>query len=160
MPRVLPEALPAAGLEPVTLEAEEVLTLGEGQAFTGDGVGDGPFVPGDGFGPGGGGAGGEAGDGGEEGPPWLRSAVLRQLQAQIDRDPYPAAAELMGWSGTVRVGFTILTDGSVADVRVLASSGHGVLDRAALAAVRKAAPYPRPPVDQPVVVPVVWYLPP
>lgn len=162
VPRALPDTLPAAELEPVALEQEEVLPLGGGPTFTGDGVGEGPFVPGGGFGGGrGAGAGGEgAGDAGEEGPPWLRSAVLRQLQEQIDRDPYPAAAELMGWSGTVRVGFTILTDGSVADLRVLVSSGHGVLDRAALAAVRKAAPFPRPPVDQPVIVPVVWYLPP
>lgn len=162
VPRALPEALPAAELAPVALEAEEVLAPGEGPSFTGDGVGDGPFVPGGGFGAGrGGAAGGEAADGeGEEGPPWLRSAVLRQLQRQIERDPYPPAAELMGWSGTVRVGFTVLTDGSVADLRVVVSSGHGVLDRAALAVIRKAAPYPRPPVDQPVIVAVVWYLPP
>ncbi|WP_237758202.1 energy transducer TonB [Anaeromyxobacter sp. PSR-1] len=145
------------------MEAEEVLPLGGEPSFAGDGVGDGPFVPGGGSGGGRGGrAGGEGADGdaGDAGPPWLRQAVLRQVQQQIDRDPYPPAAELMGWSGTVRVGFTILTDGSVADLRVVESSGHGVLDRAALAAVRKAAPYPRPPVDQPVIFPVVWYLPP
>ena len=38
-------------------------------------------------------------------------------------------------------GISILADGTLEEVRVLKSSGHKALDRAALATVRQAAPY-------------------
>jgi periplasmic protein TonB len=94
-----------------------------------------------------------------EGPPWLRFLVLREIQEQIDREPYPRMAELMGWSGVVRVRFVVRRDGSVRDLRVVQSSGHHVLDRAAVEAVRRAAPFRPPPGDEAVTVPIRYYLP-
>jgi periplasmic protein TonB len=65
----------------------------------------------------------------------LRSAIESALR-------YPESARMAGISGRARVAFTYL-DGSVSDVRIVVSSGVGLLDRAALAAVRDAV-YPKP----------------
>jgi protein TonB len=50
-----------------------------------------------------------------------------------------------GMSGRTRVAFTY-RDGTVSDVRLVVSSGIGLLDRAALAAVRDAV-YPNAPAE-------------
>lgn len=52
------------------------------------------------------------------------------------RPDYPRAARLKGWEGLVLVDAEVGADGTVGDVRLKASSGHAVLDRSALAAVR------------------------
>jgi protein TonB len=88
---------------------------------------------------------------------WLEShrhAILVQVQQHIDRSPYPEIALLRRWEGLVRVAFVLREDGSVANARVAASSGRAILDRAALEAVREAAPYPRPPRELAMVVPI------
>jgi protein TonB len=71
---------------------------------------------------------------------------------------YPAVARKMGWEGKVVVAFLVLSDGSVRDVRVVQGSGHPALDRGAVEAVRKAAPFPRPPAEAEVITPVVYRL--
>ena len=58
--------------------------------------------------------------------------------------PYPALAAAMGWTGVVRVAFTIRTDGTVTDLRVVKTSGRKVLDECALEDVRASAPFPPP----------------
>jgi protein TonB len=65
----------------------------------------------------------------------LRAAIEAALR-------YPESARMAGMSGRARVAFTY-RDGSVSDVQLVVSSGIGLLDRAALAAVRDAA-YPKP----------------
>ncbi|WP_305043472.1 energy transducer TonB [Geoalkalibacter sp.] len=57
---------------------------------------------------------------------------------------YPSAARQLGQQGSVLVRARILPDGSLAEIEVVASSGHRHLDRAALAAVRNAAPLRAP----------------
>lgn len=49
---------------------------------------------------------------------------------------YPASAQRLGIQGRARVAMTIDPRGSVVDVQLLASSGHGVLDDAALSSAR------------------------
>ena len=71
---------------------------------------------------------------------------------------YPAVARKMGWEGKVVVAFLVLSDGSVRDVRVVQGSGHSALDRGAVEAVRKAAPFPRPPAEAEIITPVVYRL--
>ncbi|WP_206951071.1 TonB family protein [Trinickia acidisoli] len=66
----------------------------------------------------------------------LRAAIQAALH-------YPEAARMAGMDGRARVAF-VYRDGAVSDVRLVLSSGVGMLDRAALAAVRNAA-YPQPP---------------
>lgn len=67
----------------------------------------------------------------------MRAAIQAALH-------YPESARMAGMAGRTRVGFRY-RDGSVSDVTLITSSGSGMLDRAALAAVRDAAyPIPEP----------------
>jgi protein TonB len=71
--------------------------------------------------------------------PSFEGALRAAIQAALH---YPESARMAGMSGRTRVGFQY-RDGVVSDVRVVVSSGMGLLDRAAVAAVRDAA-YPKP----------------
>jgi len=50
--------------------------------------------------------------------------------------PYPQMARKRGLQGVVVLEVLVDTDGSAADLRVLSSSGHPILDRTAVAAVK------------------------
>ena len=67
--------------------------------------------------------------------------ISNHLAPYIKRS-YSRRANQRGWQGSVTVAFRITLDGQVADIRVEKSSGYDELDECALAAVRKAAPYP------------------
>ena len=54
---------------------------------------------------------------------------------------YPAEARAKGLAGTLRLRVTIAADGTLQDVQLLQTSGHAVLDAAAVRIVRLAAPY-------------------
>lgn len=71
---------------------------------------------------------------------------------------YPAIARKMGWSGRVMVSFVLQTDGGVRDVRVREGCGHEVLDRSAVEAVRRCAPYPPPPAEAELLLPITYRL--
>lgn len=58
---------------------------------------------------------------------------------------YPHAARKRQVQGRAVVRFVISADGSVTDVTLLKSSRYGILDQAALAAVKDAGPFPNPP---------------
>lgn len=58
---------------------------------------------------------------------------------------YPPAAVSLHYSGRVRVEFH-LRDGVPSEIRLLAASGFGLIDRAALQAVQNAK-YPEPPAE-------------
>ena len=81
----------------------------------------------------------------------IRDGIQRRIA-------YPAMAQRMGWEGKVVVAFLLLPDGSVRDIRVVQGSGHPVLDRGAVDAVRNASPFPRPPAEAEIVTPVVYRL--
>jgi protein TonB len=82
---------------------------------------------------------------------YLRDRIARNLI-------YPPQAIKAGWTGRVRVAFVILADGTVKDVRITASSGTALLDRAVREAVLRAAPFPLPPVSARVEIPVAFSL--
>jgi protein TonB len=71
----------------------------------------------------------------------------RALQAAIARNKrYPRMARRLGQEGTVEVGFVILNDGRLQDVRVVRGSGHAPLDRAAVDSVHRLGRFrPIPP---------------
>lgn len=71
--------------------------------------------------------------------PSFEGALRAAIQAALH---YPESARMAGMSGRTRVAFRY-RDGVVSDVSVVVSSGVGLLDRAAVAAVRDAA-YPKP----------------
>jgi protein TonB len=77
----------------------------------------------------------------------VRGQVLNQLG-------YPAIARRRGWCGKLVLGFVLCADGSVENLVVLKSSEHSILDRAAMQAVVKTAPfiggYPRTEVRLPI----------
>jgi protein TonB len=87
------------------------------------------------------------------------AAEVASLSASIGRAlVYPSLARRRGWEGVVRLSFTLFADGTLAGLAVVASSGHDLLDQAALAAVRAAAPFPAPGVDVRVTLPLQFRL--
>lgn len=80
---------------------------------------------------------------------YIRELITKQLV-------YPRMARKMGWSGKVVVIFTIAEDGSAYDVRVAETSGFRMLDKSAIEAVRKVAPFPKPPGRAEIIVPIIF----
>ena len=75
-----------------------------------------------------------------------REAYGRKVNSHVQRyKRYPDAAARGGMKGAVKVSISIGGSGNLASARVTASSGYPVLDGEALATVRRAAPYPKPP---------------
>jgi periplasmic protein TonB len=58
---------------------------------------------------------------------------------------YPESARSRHIQGRVMIKFVLLADGSLRDVQIVKSSRHKYLDDAAVNAVTKAAPFPKPP---------------
>ncbi len=82
----------------------------------------------------------------------IRETILSYLK-------YPPIARRMGWEGTVIVRFTLLPDGELEESGIERSSGHGILDRSALEAVRLAhRNFPRPKDRVTIVIPIVYKL--
>ena len=65
----------------------------------------------------------------------------RRKVERIGNLNYPSEARARRLNGSLRLLVTITADGALHDVRVLETSGHRVLDEAALHIVRLAAPY-------------------
>ncbi|MBE0509094.1 MAG: energy transducer TonB [Gammaproteobacteria bacterium] len=62
--------------------------------------------------------------------------LLGQLRHELARHfHYPALAVRRGWQGTVQLGFEIDTGGRISNIHVAQSSGHALLDRAAVSAL-------------------------
>ena len=69
----------------------------------------------------------------------VSAAAVEAPPAEIHNPPpeYPALAVRRRWEGSVVVGFEVRPDGTCADVGIVQSSGHAVLDEAAVRAVRE-----------------------
>ncbi|MEQ5837899.1 TonB family protein [Paraburkholderia acidicola] len=68
-------------------------------------------------------------------PKAIDSSALHQLQCRIPAPLYPPRAKRLGEAGTVKVQFTIGTNGRFSDTRVVSSSSYADLDGAAIQAV-------------------------
>ena len=84
-------------------------------------------------------------------PPALAGARTRTADAMLELEVhdwlrrhqhYPRAARRAGLEGTAHVRFVIDRSGTLRERELVASSGHAVLDRAALDLLERAAPYP------------------
>lgn len=64
-------------------------------------------------------------------PPSARAAYLRN-----PKPAYPSLARKRGWQGLVLLGVLVAAKGHALEVLVKKSSGHGILDKAAVKAVR------------------------
>ena len=72
------------------------------------------------------------------------------IAKQIEKHKgYPPSALPRRETGVTQVAFAIDRDGRVIDSRIIRSSGHAALDEEAMATLRRAQPFPRPPDDLP-----------
>lgn len=69
----------------------------------------------------------------------LRGRLQSALIAHFD---YPLVARRRGWEGVVRVGLRVEADGQLTRLRVIDSSGHALLDRAALSSLGRVGRLP------------------
>jgi len=95
----------------------------------------------------------------------LRDSWYADVNARLARDfVYPYLARMRELEGVVVVRFSLGRSGELVSSTLLASSGHGLLDRAAQALVVGAAPFPAPPSSLPaealtLQVPITFSLP-
>jgi len=82
---------------------------------------------------------------------YIREKILRNIN-------YPDAARRMGWQGKVLLSFIITADGSVREFKIIKSSGFAMLDKSAVETVKDTAPFPQPPVEAQLVIPIVYHL--
>jgi protein TonB len=71
---------------------------------------------------------------------------------------YPIFARKMGWEGKVTISFIISSDGRAREVKVLRSSGRDLFDKSAMRAVWEASPFPKPPAEAQLIIPVCYKL--
>ncbi len=81
----------------------------------------------------------------------IRDMIMMELR-------YPPIARKNGWSGGVKISFLVCEDGDVRDVRVIDSSGFGVLDRNAIDTVKHVAPFPVALTKTEVIMPITYRL--
>jgi len=73
--------------------------------------------------------------------PWHE--FLDVIRRKIEKvKTYPHWAREAGYEGVTKIQFAILSNGKLGKVSVIDSSGYGILDKAAVAAIKKASPFP------------------
>jgi TonB family protein len=82
---------------------------------------------------------------------YIKDLIYKQLV-------YPATAKKRGWEGKVVLSFIVSSGGDVRNIMVSKSSGHEVLDENAMRAVKRASPFPKPPVEAQIIIPVLYQL--
>lgn len=70
---------------------------------------------------------------------WVRDALRRRI---VEMKQYPAQARLNHWEGKVVLRAVIRADGHLGELTVKESSGHRVLDEAAMDVIRRICPVP------------------
>jgi len=97
-----------------------------------------------------------ASPGNEQGHPQRDYSSLREI---VQRNlVYPNVARRRGWEGKVTLSFIVGADGTVREIAVLESSGHGLLDRHAVATVKNISCFPAEFAAARIIVPVVYRL--
>jgi protein TonB len=82
---------------------------------------------------------------------YIRDKILRNIR-------YPAMARRLGWQGRVLLSFIITLDGSIKEAKVVQASGYEVLDKNAMETVKEIAPFPKPPAEARLVIPITYRL--
>jgi len=80
---------------------------------------------------------------------YIRDKILRNIS-------YPDSARRMGWQGKVLLSFIITADGSVRELKIVQGSGFPILDKNAIETVKDTAPFPKPPVEAQIVIPIIF----
>jgi len=100
---------------------------------------------------------------------WDNSAMAAQeryvkdhfayIKDKIEKEiVYPRIARRRGLEGKVILSFVICEDGTVHDINIVEESGYTILDKNAVATVKRAAPFPPPPVRAEIVLPLSYRL--
>ncbi len=71
---------------------------------------------------------------------------------------YPPLARRMGWEGKVTISFIIVSDGRVKNMEVKESSGRDIFDKSAIETIRTASPFPAPPIEAQIIIPILYRL--
>jgi protein TonB len=71
----------------------------------------------------------------------LRYQDMVKRKIQVSRR-YPPWAKKQGFEGIVHITFVVLSNGEVKDITVRHSSGFKILDREAIATIKRASPFP------------------
>jgi protein TonB len=72
---------------------------------------------------------------------YARARVEARLLADLQRYfEYPPLARRQGWQGIVWLAFVVQSDGALERIHVARSSGYDLLDRSAIAALRRVEP--------------------
>ncbi len=71
---------------------------------------------------------------------------------------YPDRARKRLMEGSVIISFVVRIDGSIKDIIITQSSGYSLLDRNAIKAIKKAVPFPSPPVEATITIPITYRL--
>jgi len=82
---------------------------------------------------------------------YIRDKILKNIS-------YPDSARRMGWQGKVLLSFIITADGSVREFKIIQSSGFTILDKSAIETVKDTAPFPKPPGEAQLVIPIIYRL--
>jgi len=83
-------------------------------------------------------------------------AYIKELIQQHIR--YPEMARRMGWQGKVTIEFIILENGIASDIKIAQGSGYEALDNNVIKTVKKVNPFPKPPVEAKVKIPITYRL--
>ena len=76
----------------------------------------------------------------------------------LQRVTYPPLARRMGWQGKVVLSFVINPNGTIKEPLVAQGSGHEILDQSALEALKGSTPFPQPPVEARITIPIAYKL--
>ncbi|MDI6729487.1 MAG: energy transducer TonB [Thermodesulfovibrionales bacterium] len=82
---------------------------------------------------------------------YIRDTIMKNLS-------YPHMARRMGWAGKVTVSFVVCENGYVENLKILETSGIGLLDKNAMGTIKKVMPFPKPPVRAELIMPIVYRL--
>jgi periplasmic protein TonB len=82
---------------------------------------------------------------------YIRNIIYRKAA-------YPSTALEMNITGTVFLSFCVREDGGVESIDILKGSGASILDRDAVSTIKRAAPFPRPPIRVTVKFPLEYRL--
>ncbi len=82
---------------------------------------------------------------------YIRTIVQKNLS-------YPKIARKMGWQGKVIISFVVCIDGHARDITIKEGSGIEMLDKNAVIAVQQASPFPKPPIEARLILPINYSL--
>ncbi len=82
---------------------------------------------------------------------YIRDMIMKNLS-------YPHMARKRGWEGKVTVSFVVCENGYVENLKILETSGFGLLDKNAIETIKKVSPLPKPPVRAELIMPIVYRL--